>query len=143
VFLGTHPLRLDEKGRLFLPAKWRPDLAGGLVITKGQEHCLYVFARQEFTRVSDLLATSPVTPKRLREYSRVLFTSASDETPDRQGRLTVPPPLRTYAGLERECVAAGVNSRVEIWAAPAWETYLRETEGSFAEMSEEVLPGVL
>jgi len=43
VFLGTHTPRLDDKGRLFLPAKYREELSAGLVLTKGQERCLYVF----------------------------------------------------------------------------------------------------
>ena len=91
MFLGTHAPRLDEKGRLFLPAKFREELAEGLVITKGQERCLYVFPTAEFGRLTEALRTSPVTHKGLRDYSRVFFASASDEVPDRQGRITIPP----------------------------------------------------
>ncbi|HEY4315655.1 MAG TPA: hypothetical protein VGO19_09145, partial [Actinomycetes bacterium] len=50
-FLGTHHPRLDDKGRFFLPAKFRDRLAGGLVITPGQERCLYVFPEAEFDRI--------------------------------------------------------------------------------------------
>jgi hypothetical protein len=84
VFLGTHTPRLDEKGRLFLPAKYREEFAGGLVITKGQERCLYVFPVAEFGRIADGLR-APTTSKAVRDYSRVFFASASDETPDKQG----------------------------------------------------------
>jgi len=136
-------LRLDEKGRLFLPAKWRADLAEGLVITKGQERCLYVFARGEFEAMGARLREAPVTAKSLRDYGRVFFSSASDETPDKQGRFTVPAGLRTYAGLDREAVVIGAYTRAEIWSAPAWEAYLAANEANFADMSEEVLPGVL
>ena len=83
--------RLDEKGRLILPAKYREELAGGVVITKGQERCLYVFPRQEFTRISEGMRTAPVTARRSGN-SRVFFASASDELPDQQGRITVRPP---------------------------------------------------
>jgi MraZ protein len=143
VFLGTHAPRLDEKGRLILPAKYREELAGGVVITKGQERCLYVFPQEEFTRITEALRTAPVTAKSVRDYSRVFFASASDELPDKQGRITLPVALRTYAGLQRDCVVIGANTRLEIWDTQAWDTYLAAQEDSFAEAAEEVLPGIL
>jgi len=142
VFVGTHAPRLDDKGRLFLPAKFREQLSGGLVITKGQERCLYGFPTEEFTRMADSLRAAPLTAKALRDYSRVFFGSASDETPDRQGRVTISPGLRTYAGLTRDVVVVGVNTRIELWDATAWETTLQRTEPGFADAAEEVLPGV-
>jgi transcriptional regulator MraZ len=143
VFLGTHTPRLDDKGRLFLPAKYRDELAGGLVITKGQERCLYVFPEAEFTRITEALRSAPVTAKAVRDYSRVFFASASDEMPDKQGRITVPTSLRDYAGLGRNCVVIGANTRLEIWDAQAWDAYLADQEEAFSAASEEVLPGVL
>jgi transcriptional regulator MraZ len=143
MFLGTHSPRLDDKGRLFLPAKYREELSGGLVITKGQERCLYVFPEAEFLRITEALRTAPVTAKAVRDYSRVFFASASDEVPDKQGRITIPPALRAYAGLSRDCAVIGANTRLEIWDASAWETYLSEQEPQFSDLSEEVLPGVL
>jgi MraZ protein len=142
VFLGSQPLRLDDKGRLFLPAKWRDDLAAGLVMNKGQEHCVYLFATAEFERMGKQMSTAPVTSKGLRDSARVFFSSATAEVPDRQGRVTVPPSLRAYAGLTRDCVAVGANTRAEIWDAQAWQDYLLTAEPAFAELSEEVLPGV-
>lgn len=143
MFLGTHSLRLDEKGRLFLPAKYRDELSGGLVITKGQERCLYAFPVDEFQRVTENLRTAPVTAKAVRDYSRVFFASASNELPDRQGRVTIPANLRAYAGLDRDCVVIGANTRLEIWDARTWADYETEQEQVFAELAEEVLPGVL
>lgn len=143
MFLGTHSPRLDDKGRLFLPAKYREVLSGGLVITKGQERCLYVFPMAEFERITQALSTAPVTERAVRAYSRVFFASASDEVPDKQGRITIPPALRTYAGLQRDCAVIGANTRLEIWDSQAWETYLEQEEQTFSDLSEEVLPGVL
>jgi MraZ protein len=142
LFLGTHTPRLDDKGRLALPAKFRSDLEGGLVITKGQERCLFVFPMAEFSRITELLRAAPVTQRSVRDYSRVFFASASHEVPDGQGRITVPAQLREYAGLAKECVVIGANSRVEVWDATAWQSYLEGTEQSFAD-AEEVLPGLL
>jgi MraZ protein len=143
MFLGTHSPRLDDKGRMFLPAKYREDLAEGLVITKGQERCLYVFPAAEFARITEALSTAPVTDKAVRDYSRVLFAGASDEIPDKQGRVIIPQGLRDYAGLERECVVIGANTRLEIWDSAAWTAYLADREDAFSAASEEVLPGVL
>jgi MraZ protein len=141
VFLGTHTPRLDEKGRLFLPAKYRDELLGGVVITKGQgqERCLYVFPKDEFARIAESLRAQPETTQAVRDRSRVFFASASDEIPDRQGRITVPVALRTYAGLQRDCVVVGANTRLEIWETQAWEAYEAAQEAA----AEEVLPGVL
>lgn len=143
MFLGTHSPRLDDKGRLFLPAKYRDELAGGVVITKGQERCLYLFPEAEFQRITEALRDAPVTAKAVRDYSRVFFASASDEVPDKQGRITIPTALRSYAGLSRDCAVIGANTRLEIWDSAAWETYLEQREPEFSELSEEVLPGVL
>lgn len=143
MFLGTHTPRLDEKGRLILPAKFRDDLAEGLVITKGQERCLYVWPVAEFARIAESIRSAPVTSKGPRDFMRVLYAGASDEVPDKQGRVTIPPGLREYAGLGRECVVIGANARVEVWDSAAWETYLGAQEQAFADLSEEVFPGLM
>jgi len=143
VFLGTHTPRLDDKGRMFLPAKYREVLSAGLVLTKGQERCLYVFPETEFARITEALSAAPVTAKAVRDYSRVFFASASDEIPDKQGRITIPQGLRDYAGLQRDCVVIGANTRLEIWDTVAWEAYLAQQEDAFSDVSEEVLPGIL
>ncbi len=142
LFLGTHQPRLDDKGRLFLPARFRDDLAGGLVITRGQERCLYVFPAAEFARMQGLIRQAPVTSRVARDFTRVLMSGAIDGVPDKQGRVTVPPLLRQYAGLSKDCVVVGVGARLEIWDAPTWDAYLAEQEPAFAEQSEEVLPGL-
>jgi MraZ protein len=143
VFLGTHTPRLDEKGRLFLPAKFRDRLSSGLVVTRGQERCLYIFPRDEFDRVVETMRSAPVTNKAVRDYQRVYLSAASDEMPDKQGRLTVPTILRDYAGLTRDCTVIGAGSRVEVWDTIAWNAYLESTEQAFADQAEEVIPGLL
>ncbi|WP_144121478.1 division/cell wall cluster transcriptional repressor MraZ [Catellatospora sichuanensis] len=143
MFLGTHTPRLDDKGRLILPARFRDELAGGVVITKGQERCLYVFPTPEFQRIAGQLAEAPMTHKAARAYSRVFFASAHDEIPDKQGRVTIPGHLREYAGLERDLVVIGASTRVEVWDRQAWDAYLEANEDEFADIEEGVLPGGL
>lgn len=140
MFLGTHTPRLDDKGRLILPAKFRDGLASGVVITKGQERCLYVFPVAEFATIAARLREQPMTNKAARAYSRVFFASAHDEVPDKQGRVTIPAHLREYAGLDRELAVIGASTHVEVWDRQAWETYLAESEEDFADIEQGVLP---
>ena len=143
MFLGTHHPRLDDKGRLILPAKFRKGLEGGLVVTRGQERCLYVFAMGEFERITAAMNSTPVTSRAVRDFQRVFLSAASDEIPDKQGRVTIPQVLREYAGLARECTVIGAGSRVEVWDTEAWNAYLAQTEDAFSEQSEEVIPGLI
>ncbi|MTB71713.1 division/cell wall cluster transcriptional repressor MraZ [Arsenicicoccus cauae] len=143
MFLGTHNPRLDDKGRLFLPARFRERMAEGLVVTRGQERCLYVFPMDEFVRVSQQLRAAPMTSKAVRDYLRVFLSGASDEVPDKQGRITIPAALRQYAGLSRDCTVIGAGERVEVWDTEAWERYLSSTEQAFSDQAEEVVPGLL
>lgn len=140
MFLGTHTPRLDDKGRLFLPARFRDALGGGVVMTKGQERCLFVFPRADFEARAEELKLESDRTKAARDYSRLFFASASDEVPDKQGRVTVPASLRQYAGLDRDCVVIGANTRLEIWDAAAWAAYEADREQAFADQDEEVFP---
>jgi len=142
MLLGTHTPKLDDKGRIILPAKFRDELADGVVITRGQERCLYVFSAKEFQDVHDKVRQAPVTSEEARRYLRVFLSGASDETPDKQGRVLVPALLREYADLTKELVIIGVGSRAEIWDAAAWQAYLASNEETFASQAQEVIPGL-
>lgn len=142
VFLGTYTPRMDEKGRLILPAKYREELADGLVLTRGQERCIYVFSAEEFQNVHQQMRQAPLTSRQARDYIRVFLSGASDETPDKQGRVTIPPGLREYAGLDREVTVIGAGDRAEIWDTAAWNAYLEEKESEFSSTDEEAIPGL-
>ncbi len=143
MFLGTFSPRLDDKHRLVLPAKWRSAFDGGIVMTRGQERCVFAFSRGSFESLVDELAGAPLTNKDARDYSRMLLAGAQDEVPDKQGRVTIAPLLREYAGLDRELAVLGVGRRLEIWDAATWQGLQAEGEQAFAERSTEILPGVL
>lgn len=142
MLLGTHAPKLDDKGRVILPAKFREELQGGLVITRGQENCLYVFSSAEFAAVHDKIRQAPVTSIEARNYLRVFLSGASDELPDKQGRVTIPAALRQYAGLDKDLVVIGVGARAEIWNAKSWNEYLAKQETAFANVAAEVIPGL-
>ncbi|MGO2113121.1 MAG: division/cell wall cluster transcriptional repressor MraZ [Pseudoclavibacter sp.] len=142
MFLGTYSPKLDEKGRLILPAKFRDELEGGLVMTRGQDRCVYVFSNAEFQDLHDRIRQAPVTSKQARDYLRLLLSGAHAEVPDKQGRVTIPAQLRQYAGLDRELAVIGAGSRAEIWGSAAWNDYVTENEAAFSETAEEVIPGL-
>ena len=142
MFLGTYAPKLDDKGRLILPAKFRDELSRGVVLTRGQERCLYVFAESEFERHVEKIREAPLTSKAGRDYLRLFLSGASAEVPDKQFRVTIPPALREYAGLNRDLTVIGAGTRAEIGDQAAWESYYTDREQSFSETEEEVIPGL-
>ena len=140
VFLGTFPPKLDEKGRFFLPAKFRDPLSSGLIITRQQDRCLAIWPPEVFEAEVAKAATGPSTVQRVRDYQRMVSSGASDELPDSQGRITVPLPLREYAGLAKEIVVIGAYNRLEVWDATRWAEYSAAQEEAFAAMNEEAFP---
>ena len=142
MFLGTHAPKLDDKGRVILPAKFWDELASGLVITRGQERCLYVFSEREFESVHEKIRQAPVSNKQARDFLRLFLSGASQERPDSQHRVTIPATLREYAGLGRDLTVIGAGHRVEIWDTQAWNTYYEEQEAAFSDTAEEVIPGL-
>lgn len=138
VFLGTFTPRLDDKGRLILPAKFRGRLASGLVATRGLDRCVFLFPLDEFSQVHERLRRAPLENKRSRDYLRSFLGHAQDDIPDKQGRILLAAPLRRYAGIDREVAVVGMGSRVEIWDAQAWEQYLEAGEEDYAATAAEV-----
>ncbi|MGI8767783.1 MAG: division/cell wall cluster transcriptional repressor MraZ [Propionibacteriaceae bacterium] len=141
MFLGTHTPKLDEKGRLILPAKFRDELADGLVITRAQERCLAIYPRSTFVELTKSIQAAPASLKTNRDVQRMLAAGASDEKLDKQGRITIPPQLRSYAALDKDCVVVGAINRVELWDNAAWDAYSAEQESAFADLNE-VIPGM-
>ena len=137
MFLGTHFPKVDEKGRFFLPAKFRDELGAGLIIAKGQERCLTIYAPDEFQRQAQAAMSGPSTLKGIRDFQRMFAAGASEETPDKQGRVTIPPVLRNYAGLDKKIAVIGAFNRVEIWDRASWEEYEALHEENFADLDED------
>ena len=142
MFSGTFRPRLDEKGRLFLPAKFRDAMGDGLVITRGQERSIDVRTKADFAVFTEKFRNASQTDAKVRAYSRMLFALASEQVPDKQGRITVTPELREYASLDRDCVVIGVFDRIEIWEPQAWSDYTAHQESAFSDVQEEIFPGL-
>jgi MraZ protein len=131
-FVGTFTPRMDDKGRVTVPAKYRPVLEDGVVISRGQDHCLYVFTPEGFDTFAQDAIDAPVTDPKARGYQRMLLANADEQQPDGQGRITIPARMREYARLRKDVVITGVGSRMEIWDAEEWTRYEREHEETFA-----------
>ena len=140
MFLGEYQHSVDSKGRLVLPSKFRARLERGLVVTKGQERCLYVFPIDRWEEEVEKVNRLPRTDRRSRNYARSFFGAASDQMLDGQGRVQVPQSLREYAALAKDVVVVGVADRVEIWDAKSWEANSSEADELYAGI-EEALSG--
>ena len=138
MFLGDYQHTLDAKGRVSLPAKFRAEMTGKLVIAKGFEDCLYVYSADEYNRfVEELLTTEDFDP-RMRRIRR-FFTSGAVETEvDSAGRVSLPAVLREYAGLKKDVEVTGNGNRIEIWDSEAWSAYNGEDEGSIEDLAKEL-----
>ena len=141
MFVGSYPLRLDEKGRLALPVRFREQLAGGMVIRKGQERCIYGLTMARVAEQSAAMAAmAPSDTAAARMRARMSFGSMVELEPDKAGRIALPAGLREYAGLDRDVVVVGVDTHFEIWDAATWEAYVAEQEEAFARMESEGMP---
>ncbi len=129
MFLGEFVHTLDGKGRLTIPAKFRADVDTSLVVTRGMDRCLAMFPMDEWEQLSSRVSDLPMTDRRARAFRRFLFASASKVSPDKQGRVLIPPRLREYAGLDGEVVVAGLNNYIEIWSTEAWQGERERVEG--------------
>ena len=120
MFVGTHPLSLDDKGRVILPVKFRDALKDGAYVTKSLDGCLGIYTAEDFSAYADELKDKVRRGSVERTAVRTLMAGAAEVTPDRQGRITIPSALRTYAGLREAVVVTGFLDHIEVWDAERW-----------------------
>jgi MraZ protein len=136
MFIGEYSHSVDEKGRVSVPAKFRQDLATGVVVTRGLDHCLFVYPRAEWEIMASKLASLPISQKKSRAFARLMLAGAWDAMLDGQGRVILPEYLRQYAGISKQVVVAGLYNRVEIWDEDAWQEYKAKTEAESDDIAE-------
>ncbi|MDO4716194.1 MAG: division/cell wall cluster transcriptional repressor MraZ [Propionibacteriaceae bacterium] len=139
-FFGTFTPKLDDKGRLFLPAKFRDAMAGGCVATLGFERTIAIYPRAAFDQMNKAVSALPLTVARNRHFARMFRANAHEQTPDKQGRIVLPQHLRDYARLDRELVVNGGGHLLEVWNLEQWEQYCLAAQESYAEMNDEMFP---
>ena len=120
MFLGEFEYKIDDKGRVPVPPKFRRDLKEGLILTPGVEKCIIAYTPSEWKKVAESLTTGSVTPNKLRRLNRAIFAAAFRLNIDGQGRIALPVPLREQAGIEDEVIIVGVNTCLELWNKEQW-----------------------
>ncbi len=138
MFIGEFKHNIDEKGRVAVPVKFRNQLGSGTIVTRGLDHCLFIFSKQEWENLAQKLIALPLAQSNSRAFARLMLAGASDVELDRQGRILIPDYLREYAGLKKETVIAGLYNRIEIWDGNAWKEYKQKTESASDEIAEKL-----
>ena len=128
MFLGEYLHNIDSKGRLTLPAKFRGELARGVVVTRGFEGCLVVYPVDEWEKLTQKIDSLPHTQKDARMLARLLYSGAGDCIPDKQGRVLLPTYLREFASVDGETMIIGLHNRLEIWNPERWRSIKDEME---------------
>ena len=137
MLVGEYEHTIDEKNRLTLPARFRQEFGGGVVLTRGLDGCVLAYRRADWTGSveSRLSALDPLRPE-TRTLQRHFFAGAAEDSPDKQGRVTLPAHLIEHAGLGREVTVVGVYDHLEIWDRAAWRKELVRVEGSAEDVAE-------
>jgi MraZ protein len=136
MFYGEHEHTIDEKNRLTLPARFRDDLAGGLVLARGIERNIDVYPSESWHANVGRIAELDALTREAREMKRYVFAGAAVTELDRQGRVLVPPHLAEHAALGKDVVVAGVHDHIEIWDRAQWAVHLSAIEGSAGDVAE-------
>ena len=132
-FFGTYTPRMDDKGRVTLPARYRKEFAGGVMLVRGQDHCLYVFTPDGFTEFAAAAINASIADEHARGFQRYMLANTDEQEPDSQGRISIPARMREYAQLSKDLVITGVGLRMEIWDAAEWQAYEARQEAAYAE----------
>src|SRR5574344_2135014 len=128
MFIGEYNHNLDDKGRLAIPAKFRAILKKGAVVTKGLDNCLFLYSKEQFETIAKKFAELPVSQAKARAFARHILAGAMDVDFDVQGRINLPEYLRSFAGLRKSVIVAGLYNRLEIWDERQWNNYKSSTE---------------
>jgi MraZ protein len=130
MFLGEATHTIDSKGRLTIPARYRGALAAGLVVTRGFDQNLMLFPLDGWQELAARITQRPLADDDMRAFRRRVFSGAVDLVPDRQGRILLPPYLRSFAGMNGEVVIAGMYDYLELWSADAWVAVKQDIEAN-------------
>jgi len=138
MFIGEYAHNLDDKGRLAVPKKFRGILAKGAVVTRGLDDCLFLYTKVEWTKLAEKLANLPFAQANTRAFGRLMLAGAMDVEIDKQGRIILPEYLRTFAGLTKNVVVAGLYNRLELWDQKKWAAYKQKTERQSTVIAEQM-----
>ncbi|HST03117.1 MAG TPA: division/cell wall cluster transcriptional repressor MraZ [Chloroflexia bacterium] len=122
MFLGRFEHSVDSKGRVAVPARFRGLLSGELIMTRGNDGCLYLFTEQSWEPLAAKLNALPTGDEDARNLRRAVFSSAEPVELDKQGRVIIPDHLRQYASITGDVSIIGLGEYIEIWDTESWKT---------------------
>ena len=138
MLLGEYELRIDHKGRVAIPVRFREAFRGGLVLSRGFDKCLIAYTTLEWAKVAEKLVALPLTQLNPRRISRFTFSGAFDLELERQGRVIIPLTLRQYAEINDEVIVVGAYSHLQIWSKELWTAEKKFMSEHVAEIAEVV-----
>ncbi len=135
MFIGEYKHNLDTKGRLAIPAKFRDELKGGAVVTRGLDNCLTLYTLNQWQIIADQLSKLPISNPNARAFTRLMLAGAMVVDIDKAGRIVIPQYLRKFANLSGAVVIAGLNTRIELWNEKDWQAYQEKAEGEAGDIA--------
>ena len=138
MLIGEYQHTLDQKKRIAVPARWRKELGGKVVITYGLDHCLSVYPIKEWQRVLEKLNALSIGQTDTRSFNRFMLAGAVETGVDSLGRVRIPDFLKEYAGLSNRVVWAGVHTRLELWDERRWRHYKQAVERRADALAEKL-----
>ena len=138
MFVAANMHTFDSKNRISLPSKFRKDLGRVVVITRGLDHCLYIYSRKEWEKEARTYAGGASGNAARRGLARLFLAGSFEVEVDGTGRVLVPEHLKSFASIREKAVIAGVADRVEIWEESAWRAYTTEIERDANMLAEKV-----
>ena len=136
MFLGEYLHTFDTKNRISVPSKFRKGLGRAVVVTRGLDHCLYLYSRKAWEKEAQAHATAVNGSSARRGLARLFLAGSLEAEVDGGGRVLIPENLKSFASISDKAVVAGVADRVEIWEENAWKKYTADIErdaDAFAE----------
>ncbi len=139
MFRGRYEHSVDDKGRLAVPAKFRDVLGhtdGGEVniVVTNFDRCLVAYSMPEWEILEKKIVALPQLDPRILAFQRYFVSAASECSIDKSGRVLLPGNLRSFAGIDHECVLAGQLSKFEIWSAERWNEEFRVLSDQFTSL---------
>ncbi len=138
MFIGEYQATIDEKGRISIPAKFRPQLKQKIVVTRGLDNSLFLYSMDEWKKLASKLASLPISTANTRGFQRLMLAGAMDCDIDKQGRIILPGYLKEFAKIGKKVIIAGLYNRVEIWSEDLWKAYKAQTEAASNAIAEQL-----
>lgn len=137
VFIGEYQCKLDSKGRITLPSKFR-EMLESFYLLRGTDNSISLYPIEVFEKMVKGVKESNLSNMKKARLGRILFSTATQLECDGQGRINIPNQLLDYACIKKEVVVTGNNEIIEIWDKDKWNIAIQEAIEDFSEINEEL-----